>query len=205
MKKKCCKGCGPQPIDAFGVNRSTTDGLNRYCRACTNDRAAGARILYRERTLAKLRAAYAANPEKYRARRRQWRKRNPAAAKAIDRRQYIKTADKQRRRSRRRYRANRAQALAYSAAWRRANPDKRHEYSARRRARKRGAGTVERVDRRRVYDRDEGVCQLCHKPVRFSNMHMDHRVPLSRGGTHTYRNCQTAHAKCNLRKQSKEV
>lgn len=77
-----------------------------------------------------------------------------------------------------------------------------------RRARMQGA-MVEPVSRRRVFERDGWRCQLCRRLVRrdVSMGHLleptiDHIVPLSRGGTHEYRNVQTAHRKCNSKKHA---
>lgn len=91
---------------------------------------------------------------------------------------------------------------------RRADPAfkaQRHARAARWRARRKGAPTVERVDRRVVFERDNWICQLCGAltdpeggwGVRPS---VDHIVALSRGGAHTYANVQTAHRLCNNRK-----
>ena len=62
---------------------------------------------------------------------------------------------------------------------------------------------VEHVDPSVVYDRDMGLCQICGLPVEHGDFNMDHRVPLFRGGKHSYDNCQTAHASCNFRKSIK--
>ena len=62
----------------------------------------------------------------------------------------------------------------------------------------------EPVQRMRVFDRDQWCCRLCGDPVdrsaRVPNHHaptLDHIVPLSAGGAHTYANIQTAHFICN--------
>ena len=66
------------------------------------------------------------------------------------------------------------------------------------------AAFVEHVDRRRVFDRDDWMCRLCHEPVhREAEVPhplaptIDHVVPLARGGTHEMANVQTAHFECN--------
>ena len=67
-------------------------------------------------------------------------------------------------------------------------------------ARKRGATAAEYIDRKIVFARDEGICGICEAPADPADFHVDHIVPLSRGGEHTYRNVQVAHPICNLRK-----
>lgn len=65
----------------------------------------------------------------------------------------------------------------------------------------------ERVYRSKVYERDGWICQVCGLLVDPALRHpnrmaasLDHRVPLARGGTHTFANCQLAHFSCNARK-----
>lgn len=72
-----------------------------------------------------------------------------------------------------------------------------------RRARQAGAAIVERVDRAIVYERDGGICNICGEAVRWEEYDMDHVVPLSRGGDHSYANVAVSHASCNRRKHAR--
>lgn len=58
-----------------------------------------------------------------------------------------------------------------------------------------------------VYERDSWICGLCSSPVDPSlsypdpmSASLDHVLPLSRGGHHTYENTQLAHLSCNVQK-----
>lgn len=51
-----------------------------------------------------------------------------------------------------------------------------------------------------LYDRDDGVCGICKTPVEPEDMHIDHVIPIARGGSNTPANLQIAHSTCNLRK-----
>jgi 5-methylcytosine-specific restriction endonuclease McrA len=63
------------------------------------------------------------------------------------------------------------------------------------------AAFVEGVDPGVVFDRDAGICGICHASVaRSSDWHIDHIAPLARGGKHSYANVQLTHAKCNIAK-----
>lgn len=73
---------------------------------------------------------------------------------------------------------------------------------ARRRARKRAA-FVDDVRSDVVLDQHEGICGICLVPVDPNDFHVDHRVPLAKGGEHSYSNTQPAHPKCNLMKSDK--
>ncbi len=95
--------------------------------------------------------------------------------------------------------ANLARRRAYAADYRKANPHQFREYDAERRARLYGA-TIEKVERTVVYDRDKGFCHICGRAVFHDNWHLDHVIPLSKGGEHSYRNVAVSHPGCNQRK-----
>ena len=79
-----------------------------------------------------------------------------------------------------------------------------------RRARARNA-KVEQVDPFKVFERDGWRCQLCGnrtpKQLRGTNSEnapqLDHILPLSRGGEHSYRNTQCTCRRCNAAKGAK--
>ena len=78
-----------------------------------------------------------------------------------------------------------------------------------RRARKRAAEKTEPIYRRKVFERDNWTCRLCKKPVAQDALvphpkaaTIDHILPLSLGGSHTYTNVQCAHFICNSKKSA---
>lgn len=79
-----------------------------------------------------------------------------------------------------------------------------------RRAERMALAFVEKVDRRTVFERDRWVCQLCGGPVPRSakfpdplSASLDHIIPISRDGAHSYRNTQLAHFGCNSAKNNR--
>ena len=81
-------------------------------------------------------------------------------------------------------------------------PELSRKTSATYRARKRKA-YVEDVDPAHVWERDEGVCGICQQPADRTDWHLDHVIPLSRGGAHSMANVQVSHPACNLSKHQK--
>lgn len=85
------------------------------------------------------------------------------------------------------------------------NDTRKRNHQARR-ARKKGV-TVEPVSIARVAERDGFMCGICETRV---DMHLaypdpfsqslDHVLPLSKGGEHSYANTQLAHLRCNVSK-----
>lgn len=54
--------------------------------------------------------------------------------------------------------------------------------------------------RRRVIERDGFYCVYCDEDLRDGEIHLDHVIPESQGGTTTYDNLQVTCRKCNLAK-----
>lgn len=78
-----------------------------------------------------------------------------------------------------------------------------------RRARMRGA-EAEVVDRDRVGDRDGWKCGICHRRINRSLAYphprspsLDHVIPISEGGPHTYANSRISHLSCNLARSNR--
>ena len=57
-------------------------------------------------------------------------------------------------------------------------------------------------ERKTVYAKADGRCSICGRPIRFDAMTIDHKVPLSKGGTNEISNLQSACEVCNLLKTS---
>ena len=49
------------------------------------------------------------------------------------------------------------------------------------------------------------TCYLCLEPVPFKKDHLEHKIPLSRGGTNEYNNLAIACQHCNCKKHNKTV
>jgi hypothetical protein len=69
-----------------------------------------------------------------------------------------------------------------------------------------------RISKTKLIRKDNGICQLCGKPVDKNDYHrtdeghfitgdnypsIDHIIPVAKGGTHTWDNVQLAHFRCN--------
>jgi len=104
-------------------------------------------------------------------------------------------------------RHRRGEESTYQRRWEESTPERVREqaykHGTRRRAHKLGAATVEDVDRRLVLESHGAICGICGEAVDPLNFHVDHIVPLSRGGDHSYVNTQPAHPFCNNSKRDK--
>ncbi len=90
------------------------------------------------------------------------------------------------------------------ADWRRRNPDYGARSAARRRFRKKSLGVFYLTDKdlRRLRIRQGHLCYLCGRTLP-ADAHMEHIIPLSRGGRHSIGNIMFACPACNHKKGTK--
>jgi 5-methylcytosine-specific restriction endonuclease McrA len=110
------------------------------------------------------------------------------------RRSYTIESDREQRE---RYRAAHPDWQEKRRARYRVNPGPYKTLSTRRRALIAGNGS-EPYDRLEIYDRDQGICHLCHEFVEWDDFSIDHLIPISKGGPDTPANVATSHLRCNL-------
>lgn len=91
-----------------------------------------------------------------------------------------------------------------SAAYRRTHPFIIRDQTHRRRARIHGV-FVESVKMSVLVERDHGQCGICHNEVDKADWSIDHILPISKGGEHSYQNTQLAHLRCNLSKGARII
>ena len=85
----------------------------------------------------------------------------------------------------------------HKQAWKKRNPDQVASYNGRRREIKKTVLThVEKIQLKMIYKR----CQRLNRTLGFIAFHVDHIIPLSKGGKHHPSNLQILSAKDNLRK-----
>lgn len=180
--KRCSKGDNcihpdgpylPRTSEYYHKNAHTSDGFQHYCRAC---HLASARR-YREKY-----------PERARESNRRWRNANLEHARQIQKRTYRKIRDSR---------------LAYYSKWRRQNPDRMRSYTSARKAKilsQAGAHTAD--DIKKQYQSQRGRCYYCGERVGTA-YHVDHVIPLSRGGSNGPENIVIACPACNLSKNDK--
>ena len=177
---KRCPSCGEtKGAGHFYVRQNESRRLTGWCRQCVEDKA---------------RARAAANPE---------RRREISLAYARS----------EKGKAQRAARAATPEAIAQRMGWSAKNPEARREIGSRwqrdhpmqhrqrqqrRRARKL-AVFVEDVHPRVAYEMHGGRCGICGEFIE-GEFHVDHVIPLSRGGLHSYANSQPAHPLCNARK-----
>jgi 5-methylcytosine-specific restriction endonuclease McrA len=177
LQEKPCLRCGVvKPLNSFCVRRSRKDGRYCYCKTCETARV----------------QAVTSSPE------------SKAAKRDYDKARVAKLADKIKAAAAARYPAARAAKIANAKAWVENNPERRRAIAKSYKARRR---TVERdgisgPELLRWTAAQEKVCHWCGVDC-SSGFHVDHVMPLARGGLHEVENLAIACAPCNLSKQAK--
>lgn len=109
-----------------------------------------------------------------------------------------------RRAQKRKENGDRIRALDREAAkrWRATHPIEANRWSAKQRAIKQKAQT-EPITQQQIddlYAKQRGKCAACYKQL--TTWHVDHIIPLSKGGEHGIRNFQLLCPRCNLSKHA---
>lgn len=201
---KTCSKCGQsKPLGKFSKHngkKSSKSGYRSSCKDCDVEY----NRLYRQRNRDKVNAAkrkWAAdnkdskaeqdkkyrllNQEKIAKRNKQWRIKNSDYTK--EKALAWRTANKQRK-------------AITDRAWAQNNKENVRNISLRRRARLFQNG-IYRVTKQDIIRLLNAGCMYCGNPAQ----HVDHVIPVSRGGTHSIGNLTGACASCNLSKGSKFV
>lgn len=150
-----------------------------------------------------------------------WRKENPERAKEIDR--VSKASDKERAagwikswriknpekvaKYNRDYYRNNPNASASRKKWRENNKSRKNELNSIRKMRKKFSMPVDFEERALTESRWEEMYKKCCRMFQLTGhkWHVDHIIPLSKGGRHHYSNFQILPAVLNVRKSSRMI
>lgn len=144
------------------------------------------------------------NRERLNENQREWRQKNLA-----------KVREQQRKKNHKWYRNNREYFIDYyqdnkdrirtrNRAWFQNNPQKRSSYEATRRAREQGAlGEYTNHDIENLMHMQRAMCAECRKGIN-TGYHVDHIMPLSKGGSNYPHNLQLLCPSCNCSKHAKD-
>jgi len=201
---KTCTKCSenkPATLEFFNPRASGT--LRADCRTCRAVSNRSWRLNNQEKVKALTKAYNAANPERIKARNKSWAAANREKAAATSRAWRA---------------ANPERMNATIDTWRANNPERADEMKRKGRRCRRAAEantTSEPYTTQQIltlYGSDCHICfeaidlaatRICGGPGWERGLHLDHVIPLSKGGTDLIDNIRPAHGLCNLRKGTK--
>jgi 5-methylcytosine-specific restriction endonuclease McrA len=198
---KHCKLCS-QTLSTihFNHSKSNKDGLVSWCKSCVRaynkrynlknkEQLTKQKSDYREANREELRSNqrqhYKENKDQYAIRAKAWRTNNSESKKAYDKKYAQLNKDK---------------TKAASKRFAQKHPDRISLKRQKRRARLANAKAYE-VTAKDLSKILSAPCIYCRRP----SQHVDHVIPLSRGGSHSIGNLAPACQECNLAKGSKLV
>lgn len=161
----------------------------RSCIDCISDFHARWYAKNRTKKLADNRQWASENPEASRAKTRRWRERNPEAVA-------VKNSEWQRNNPERRRDLDRQKRAAAPAVY--------LAHQANRRARRAGVtGSHTAADLASIFKAQRGRCAYCRSDLKLGK-HVDHIIPLARGGSNDRSNLQYLCPSCNCAKGAKD-
>lgn len=175
---KCCSRCKTEkPFSEFNKRSDKPHLWKSHCKSCIKS---------------KNQELYTKNGDKYREQKSRYNKANKDNINAFMRKHRAKMSPEERQ-----------SQNDYLRQWRSDNLDTVRDYRRSSRA-KRKQAFVEAVPFQTIWNRDEGVCQLCEKPIDpelkfpdWGSATLDHIHPIAKGGTHEMANVWLAHWFCN--------
>jgi 5-methylcytosine-specific restriction endonuclease McrA len=176
---KVCKVCKlSKVISAFPNGYKTKTGYGPYCKICNNEKRRKWREDNRERDNAKT-----------------------LAYQSLRKEEAMKWKNKYKR-------ENIEKVRHLSKLYRIRFPEKHTQAEAKRRALKKSCLVAEEKEQiLRLYSLAQSesvvVCFYCESEIEQNKRHVDHKIPLSRGGSHSVENLVISCASCNLRKGRK--
>lgn len=220
---KACSVCKIEVARGeYSPDRRAKDGLQSCCKACSRERRHRKYQADPEAGAARQRDYNARNPERLKATQARSRAKNQEKIKALKKVQYeraksdpewqerqrlAREANKEAKRDYdRNYRAANAEKMnVRRKKWAENNPERqaiiRRTYKHRRRAKVAEGDPIEVLREWELGARK--VCYWCGAKCR-SIYHVDHYVPLARGGRHEVANLVIACPPCNLRKSARD-
>lgn len=219
-----CQQYKPASAEYFPVNKQRSPGLGTYCRPCST-------IYKRERARLKRKTETPEQHEIRLAKARAYAKANPEKIKAKRRRAYIAGAERYRAYTREYYTNNRVEILSdlrsryredsdyrlrlveKSKDWRKRNTIKvkvnlKFYHSKRRAARLNRKDDLSKSDIVNMFEEQNGRCFYCGITLSWEvhrDIHTDHVMPFSRGGTNTLDNIVLSCEECNSDKGVKTL
>lgn len=130
---------------------------------------------------------------------RKWRRANKAKVSAKRKAVYRMKADAIKAARKASYAANPEPKKKAAARWRKANPDKRAAYGAKRHALKKGLAVPLTAEEKQITAQLYATARLLTK-ITGEPYHVDHIIPLAKGGLHHPNNLQVLRGVDNLKK-----
>ena len=197
---KICTKCGVEKELSEFSFRSDANDYRRQCKQCVSNNAKiryikniesvkEYQILNKDKIQERRKRRYILNSDEIKAKRREYCKNNPDKIKKQRREYYLKNQEKVKE-IQKNYRKTEAGRMVAK--------NMKHR---RRTANKKGDVTTNQL---LELQQNEKVCYWCNTSLKGKKIHIDHYIPLSKGGKHTLSNLVVSCSTCNNEKHAKD-
>ena len=191
MKTKKCPCCGEiKDISEFYENASRRDGFSCYCKTCIAEKS---------------HESYQRNKEKYRVHLNAWRAANREYVRERDRKYLAENPDVQFRKEQKYRETHKEKLYLKGKKYREEHRDYFYNKARERKLAQQNVsdGTVTLEYEDFLFDEQGGKCAYCGCDLNESGKHLDHIIPIAKGGLHTTSNVHWTCPTCNLSKGDK--
>lgn len=218
---KCCSKCGVEyPATAEYFYKTQSGGLRNSCKKCRNnyvnqwsqdnrDRSRAIKNRWDDNHRDSIQKWRAENAEYLRQYNKRYYAANKEQCKLKGQKWLAQNTDKARSIKRAYYDRNRQQVISQAKNWKQSHPESDAVSRHKRRAKLKAAeGEYTKADIVDIYQQQDGRCLYCGIPVFWdikNDLHIDHIVPLARGGSNYPINLCIACFSCNSSKQHKLI
>lgn len=202
---KTCNRCGrEQPLSAFHKNKKNSDGHVAFCKSCKRIESAAYHAQHANEIQERVRAWRSENPDRCKENAARWVESNLEKSRAIKAAWREKNRSLENARSAERRKSDPSARRAASLKYYKANRERYRAYVRNRRAAMRRVdGSHTQDDVLRLYSYQRGRCAHCGTKL-GDDYHVDHVVPISRGGSNSPGNLQLLCPTCNKSKGAKD-
>ena len=196
------KSAMAQGLKRYFTGKPCKKGAHTAERLCSNGECLAC---VKAESAARSRRRYAANPEKLSERTRRWAAANPDRKKSHTAKWRAANPEKWRQSNRKSKQANQQKYTDKQRADYALNPEKYRVVERRRRALAKGsAETHTPQDLVDIFAAQGGRCAYCRADLKRHKKHVDHIIPLARGGSNGRANLQYLCQPCNQSKSARD-
>lgn len=212
IMKQCTKCGETKELTLFYKRKDSSDGYRTACKACYNKQSK-AYSLSNKSSLSEYQKVYAnKNKEQLKEYRKQYNEDNFDEIAKKKKAYYRANREKTLEYNRDYYENNRESIIYNSIKYGQSMPGKMSKRAVMQKRKLQKTytndGTLTKDTLSDLYKKQKGQCKYCDELLDFSvkhSVHLDHVIPLSKGGSHSISNVVWSCKSCNLRKSDKMI
>ena len=207
--QKRCSKCGEvKPVDCFYKDPKSMSGLRSWCKECARADKRKWHYVNKDKRKQQFDDWKEKNKESFAEYKKEWAKANPEKVTMYNQKWRGKNKEKVQENKKRYWQKIKSLSGEKAKRWReRRNKNKAVANHKRRASKYKNGGKHTAKDIDSIFLHQGGLCNFCGvKLIRYNKKqyHIDHIIPLARGGSNNPENIQLLCPSCNLSKSNKD-